>query len=550
MRIDTEVKFQGLAREFVFRGEIMVTPVVELDLSKVLARYLAHDFNIVLKTGPFQHCRGFIRYRARSGAADRYIDRMQSVAATVARAREIFDNGTTRPLAWRLEQLGSLRRMLIERRREFASALAADLGKHETEAQLTEIGFVTAEAAHLEKHLAAWLRPRPVSVPLAVQPAKAWTELTPLGVVLVIGPWNYPLQLLLAPLAGALAAGNTVVLKPSEHAPATSAALARWIPEFLPEAVQVVEGGIPETTELLALRFDHIFFTGGEAAAKVVLRAAAEHLTPVTLELGGKSPAYVDASTDLAKAAKRLAWGRFMNAGQTCVAPDYVLATEEVLVPLQRELVKAIEALFGKDASRSESYGRIVNDKHFDRLAALADGSTVVYGGGRDAANRYFAPTLLRPAPGDAVMAEEIFGPLLPLVPVSGTDEAIRVINAGAKPLALYVFSNDAGTRRAFSEQTSSGALCFDVPAAHLTVPGLPFGGVGNSGMGAYHGEHSLRTFSHERSTLSKPQWPDTLELIYPPYTKAKHRIISTLVAPAGKRGKKPGKIAGKPASE
>src|SRR6478736_3882006 len=272
MRIDTEVKFQGLAR------------------------YLAHDFNIVLKTGPFQHCRGFIRYRARSGAADRYIDRMQSVAATVARAREIFDNGTTRPLSWRLEQLGSLRRMLIERRREFASALAADLGKHETEAQLTEIGFVTAEAAHLEKHLVAWLRPRPVSVPLAVQPAKAWTELTPLGVVLVIGPWNYPLQLLLAPLAGALAAGNTVVLKPSEHAPATSAALARWIPEFLPEAVQVVEGGIPETTELLALRFDHIFFTGGEAAAKVVLRAAAEHLTPVTLELGGKSPAYVDAS--------------------------------------------------------------------------------------------------------------------------------------------------------------------------------------------------------------------------------------------------------------
>ncbi|KRE80228.1 aldehyde dehydrogenase family protein [Arthrobacter sp. Soil763] len=460
---------------------------------------------------------------------------MHTVAAAVARAREVFDSGTTRPLAWRLEQLGNLRRMLVERRGEFAAALAGDLGKHETEAQLTEIGFVTAEAAHLEKHLAAWLKPRPVSVPLAVQPAKAWTELTPLGVVLVIGPWNYPLQLLLAPLAGALAAGNTAVLKPSEHAPATSAALARWIPEYLPGAAEVIEGGIPETTALLEMRFDHIFFTGGEAAAKVVLRAAAEHLTPVTLELGGKSPAYVDSTADLAKTAKRLAWGRFMNAGQTCVAPDYVLATEEVLEPLQRELVKAITALFGSDPARSDSYGRIVNDRHFERVAALADGSTVVHGGGRNAASRYFAPSLLRPAPGDAVMGEEIFGPLLPLVPVSGQAEAIRMINAGAKPLALYVFSNDPGTRQAFSEETSSGALCFDVPAAHLSVPGLPFGGVGNSGMGAYHGEHSVRTFSHERSTLSKPSWPDTLELIYPPYTKAKHRLISALVAPAGK---------------
>lgn len=464
---------------------------------------------------------------------------MQTVAPAVARAREVFDSGTTRPLAWRLRQLGNLRRMLIERRTDFAEALGSDLGKHATEAQLTEIGFVTAEAAHLEKNLEAWLRPRRVPVPLSVQPARAWTEMTPLGVVLVISPWNYPLQLLLAPLAGALAAGNTVVLKPSEHAPATSAAMARWIPEYLAGAAEVVQGGIPETTALLAERFDHIFFTGGEAAAKAVLRAAAGNLTPVTLELGGKSPAYVDSSADLAKAAKRIAWGRFMNAGQTCVAPDYVLATEDVLVPLERELAKAIRALFGADPSRSGSYGRIIDDRHFERLAALADGSTVVHGGERDATSRYFAPTLLRPAPGDTVMAEEIFGPLLPLVPVSGRGEAIRMINARAKPLALYVFSNDAATRRAFAEQTSSGALCFDVPAAHLLVPGLPFGGVGASGMGAYHGEHSLRTFSHERSTLSKPYWPETLELIFPPYTRAKLRIISSLVVPPGKR---PGK--------
>ena len=461
---------------------------------------------------------------------------MQTAASAAARARELFDGGTTRPLAWRLEQLGNLRRMLIERRTDFADALGADLGKHRTEAQLTEIGFVTAETAHLERHLEAWLRPRPVPVPLAVQPARAWTELTPLGVVLVIGPWNYPLQLLLAPLAGALAAGNTAVLKPSEHAPATAAALARWIPEYLAGAAEVVQGGIPETAALLAERFDHIFFTGGETAAKVVMRAAAENLTPVTLELGGKSPAYVDASTDLAKTAKRIAWGRFMNAGQTCVAPDYVLATPEVLEPLEHELVKAITALFGADSARSTSYGRIVNDRHFARIAALADGSTVVHGGQRDAASLHFAPTLVRPAPGDAVLEEEIFGPLLPLVPVSGREEAIRLINARAKPLALYVFSNDAGTRRAFAERTSSGALCFDVPAAHLSIPGLPFGGVGASGMGAYHGEYSVRTFSHERPTLSKPHWPDTLELIYPPYGRTKHRIISALVAPAGRR--------------
>ncbi|MCU1539494.1 MAG: aldehyde dehydrogenase [Arthrobacter sp.] len=515
--------------------ETMIPAVVELNLTEVLARYLVHIFNIDPKTGPFQHSQAFILHRDGLGCRCRYIVRMQTITSAVARARTFFDGGATRPLAWRLEQLRNLRRMLTDRRRDFAAALAADLGKHATEALLTEIGFVTAEAAHLEKNLATWLRPRPVPVPLAVQPARAWTELTPLGVVLVIGPWNYPLQLVLAPLAGALAAGNTVVLKPSEHAPATSAALARWVPEYLPGAAEVVQGGVPETTALLAMRFDHIFFTGGEAAARVVLRAAAENLTPVTLELGGKSPAYVDASTDLATAAKRIAWGRFLNAGQTCVAPDYVLATEEVLEPLQRELATAISALFGPDPATSGSYGRIINDRHFERLAGLADGSTVVHGGDRDAASLHFAPTLLRPAPGDTVMEEEIFGPLLPLVPVSGREEAIRRINARAKPLALYVFSNDAETRRAFAEGTSSGALCFDVPAAHLMVPGLPFGGVGASGTGAYHGEHSLRTFSHERSTLAKPHRPDTLKLIYPPYSRTKHRVISALVAPARK---------------
>lgn len=460
---------------------------------------------------------------------------MHTAAAAVARSRSLFDSGVTRPLAWRLEQLGNLRRMLTERREDFSEALLSDLGKHRSESQLTELGFVTAEAAHLERHLAAWLRPRPVGVPLAVQPGRAWTELTPLGVVLVIGTWNYPVQLNLAPLAGALAAGNTVVVKPSEHAPATSAALVRWVPEYLGGAAEVVPGGIPETTALLAERFDHIFFTGGQNAARVVMRAAAEHLTPVTLELGGRCPAFVDGTADLATTARRIAWGRFMNAGQTCVAPDYVLAAPEVLDALEPLLVDAIISMFGKDPAGSASYGRIVDDRHFERLAELADGSTVVHGGQRDPGNRYFAPTLLRPAPGDAVLDEEIFGPLLPLVPVSGRDEAIRMIKASPKPLAVYVFSADDGVRGSFAAETSSGALVYGAPAAHLTVPGLPFGGVGGSGMGAYHGEHSVRTFSHERASFDKPMRPDTLGLAYPPYGTVKDTVVTALLSLAGR---------------
>ncbi|CAN7385936.1 aldehyde dehydrogenase family protein [Arthrobacter sp. LjRoot78] len=456
-------------------------------------------------------------------------------AAAVARSRELFDSGVTRPLAWRLEQLGNLRRMLTERREDFIAALFSDLGKHRTESAMTEISFVTAEAAHLERHLAAWLRPRPVDVPVVLQPARAWTELTPLGVVLVIGTWNYPVQLTLAPLAGALAAGNTVVVKPSEHAPATSAALARWMPEYLGGAAEVVTGGIPETTALLAERFDHIFFTGGQDAARVVMRAAAEHLTPVTLELGGRCPAFVDETADLATTARRIAWGRFVNAGQTCVAPDYVLATPKILDALQPLIVDAITAMFGKDPAGSASYGRIVDDRHFDRLAELADSSTVVHGGQRNPGSRYFAPTLLRPAPGDAILGEEIFGPLLPLVPVSGRDEAIRMINADPKPLAVYVFSTDDSVRGSFAAETSSGALAYGAPAAHVSVPGLPFGGVGGSGMGAYHGEHSVRTFSHERASLDKPLWPDTFGLAYPPYGKAKDKLVTALLSFAGR---------------
>lgn len=503
-----------------------------------------------------------------------------SVAETVAAARTLFASGVTRSYQWRVRALKSLNQMLIDQQDHFADALAADLGKHPSESWLTEIGFLTAEISHTLKHLKGWLEPVSAPVPLAIMPAKASTVLDPLGVVLVIAPWNYPIQLLLAPVIGALAAGNTVVAKPSELAPASSAALARWVPEYLQGSVTIVEGAVPETTALLEEKFDHIFYTGNGRVGRIVMAAAAKHLTPVTLELGGKSPVYVDESVDMKGAAARIAWGKFMNAGQTCVAPDYVLGTPAALASLAAELPAAIAALYGESPRTSEMYGRIINDAAFDRISALleqdvvghdgvkhdllthellkhellkhdagpaasadstrssvARGSrgAVVTGGDSDAAVRFIAPTVIHVDADSALMSGEIFGPVLPLLSVESYQEAIAFINAGDKPLALYVFSNDAPVREAFITQTSSGALNFGVPVAHLTVPGLPFGGVGESGMGGYHGKFSIETFSHRKAILEKPLAPDTLALIYPPFNTLKRNVIKRFVAPAKK---------------
>ncbi len=457
------------------------------------------------------------------------------ITVQVADARAAFDSGASRPIPWRVERLRAVQRMLIERGSEFAAALKQDLGKHPSEAWLTEIGFVTAEITHTLKNLQRWLAPERASVSVSLQPASGLIIREPLGVVLVIAPWNYPVQLLLAPLVGALAAGNTVVLKPSEVAPATSAAMQRWIPQYLDGAVFVVQGGAEETTALLRERFDHIFYTGNGTVGRIVMRAAAEHLTPVTLELGGKSPVFVDESADLPATAMRLAWGKFMNAGQTCVAPDYVLASRPVVADLARLLPEAIGRLYGLDPRSSKEYGRIVNDRHFQRLTGLLAAADVVTGGEHDAASRYLAPTVVRADSDSALMQEEIFGPVLPLVEVAGTDEAIDFINRRNKPLALYVFTARAQTKAKFTEQTSSGALCFGIPAAHLLVPGLPFGGVGASGMGAYHGRFSLDTFSHRKAVLDKPLRPDTMRLVYPPFSAAKNLIMRKVIAPAGR---------------
>ncbi|MFF8819433.1 aldehyde dehydrogenase family protein [Leucobacter sp. NPDC015123] len=453
------------------------------------------------------------------------IDRIPGI---VAGLRYTFDQGVTRPESWRREQLTRLRDLLLERGADFERALFEDLGKAGTEAQLTEIGFLVAEIDHALSHLGRWIRPRRVGLPLALQPALGKVVPEPLGVVLVIAPWNYPLMLALSPVIGALAAGNSVVIKPSELAPATAELISRVIPDTLDKrAVAVVEGAVPETTALLAERFDHIFYTGNGNVGRIVARAAAENLTPVTLELGGKSPAYVDDSVPLDEAAKRLVWGKFMNVGQTCVAPDYVIGSREVLARLAPLLADAIHELYGSAAQQNPDYGRVVNRAQFDRLVGyLADGEAAV-GGHYDAEALHIDPTVLTGVSREArVMQEEIFGPILPLVEVSDLDDALAFVTGRDKPLAAYVFSDDSDVRRRWERETSSGALAFGVPVMHLTAPELPFGGVGESGMGAYHGELSFRVFSHEKAVLAKPLRPDTLAAtVMPPYTAAKDGV-------------------------
>ena len=454
-----------------------------------------------------------------------------SIPSVVAGVRKTFDQGRTKPLAWRRAQLRGLRDLLVQAGPQLEQAVWSDLRKSASEAQLTEINITISEVDVALKHLASWTRPARTALPPSVLPARGWVVSEPLGTVLVIGTWNYPILLLLTPLIGALAAGNSAVLKPSELAPATADAIARLVPKYLdPDAVAVIRGDADTTDAILAERFDSIFFTGSGRVGRIVMTAAAKNLTPVVLELGGKSPVYVDDTVDLAEAARRIAWGRFSNAGQTCVAPDYVLATRPVQAELERHLVVALREMWGGDPASSDDYGRIVNDANFERLAKLLDNGRRVTGGETDPATRYIAPTVLADVPRDsAVMAAEIFGPVLPIVTVADVDDAIGYIRANDKPLSLYVYSSDREVRRRFITQTSSGAIGFDVNTIHLAVPELPFGGVGESGMGAYHGKRSFQAFSHEKALLSKTLAPDTLKFVYPPYSKRKYDLITKL---------------------
>lgn len=452
------------------------------------------------------------------------------VTKVVESLRTTFEAGTTRPIRWRREQLLNLKRLLEEQADRLSRALHADLGKSAIEAHTTELGFCIGEIDHILRHLDEWVTPRRVKVPVSQKPGRAEVVPEPLGVALVISPWNYPVHLLVAPLAAAIAAGNAVLCKPSELAPATSAEIAALFAQYLDtEAVAVVEGGPEVASALLAERFDHIFFTGSTAIGRTVMAAAAEHLTPVTLELGGKSPAIVDRSANLAATARRIVFGKFVNAGQTCVAPDHVLVDEAVEDELVSLMAAAITDFYGADPSESADYGRIVNDRHLARLRRLLDGGgydAVAAGGTVDADARYIAPTVLRGVALDApVMGEEIFGPILPVVPVVSLDEAVEVVNRGAKPLALYVFAEDEEAVESVLERTSSGGVCVNHTLMHLAVPDLPFGGVGPSGMGAYHGKAGFDAFSHHRSVLRKASRPDP-SIQYPPYGKWKSKII------------------------
>jgi aldehyde dehydrogenase (NAD+) len=457
--------------------------------------------------------------------------KISEIPGAVAALRAAFDGGRTRGIEWRKKQLEGLKRMLAEREPEILEALRADVGKPALEAYTAEIAFTAAELDYTLKRLASWMAPERVPTPLVTQPGTSRIHKEPLGVVLVIGPWNYPFQLVIAPLVGALSAGNCVLIKPSEVAPATSSLVARWLPEYVdPECVKVVEGAVPETTALLAERFDHIFYTGNGAVGRVVMEAAAKHLTPVTLELGGKSPCFVDRDVDLDVAVKRIVWGKFYNAGQTCVAPDYLLVHEAVLASTLTRLKETIREFYGEDPKRSPDYGRIVNARHHQRLVRLLDDGEVVTGGQADEADRYLAPTVLKNVPDAApVMQDEIFGPILPVLSVSSVDEAIAIVNRRPKPLALYVFSSDTENQQKVIERTSSGGATINHAQLHLLVPGLPFGGVGPSGMGAYHGRMSFDTFTHRKAVLKKPTSIDP-PIIYPPYTESKAKWLRRLL--------------------
>jgi aldehyde dehydrogenase (NAD+) len=442
---------------------------------------------------------------------------LDEIPRIVFRLETEFETYSTWPLTWRREQLERLRQMIRACEGELLAALHADLGKPSAEAWAGDLGPVLAEIRGALKNLKRWTRPEKVGGFSLLGRAQVIRE--PRGVVLIISAWNYPVSLLLMPLVGALAAGNAVVLKPSEVAAQTSAVLARRVREYLdPAGVAVVEGGVEQTTALLEQPFAHIFYTGNGRVGRIVMAAAARHLVSVTLELGGKSPCIVDRDADLEIAARRIAWGKFINAGQTCIAPDYVLVHERCEDELILALGAAIESFYGADPSASPDYARIVNRRHWDRLCALlADGDAVI-GGEADASRLYIAPTVLRNvSPKSPIMQEEIFGPILPLLRVNSMDDAVDFVNELDCPLALYLFSEDPEVREKVLDDTSSGGVCVNGTLLQSAHPALPFGGVNESGMGAYHGRHTFETFSHRKSVLTRGRRFDP-SFLYPPY--------------------------------
>jgi aldehyde dehydrogenase (NAD+) len=451
------------------------------------------------------------------------------VAKTVARLRQTFATGKTRSVQWRQTQLRALEKMMVENEPAIAAALEEDLDRSPFEAWLADAATTAGEAHYAAKHVKKWMRRKYRRLELAQLPGRGWVEYEPYGTVLVIGAWNYPFYLTLGPLVGAIAAGNTVVLKPSEIAQASADLMAELVPRYLDnEAIAVVEGDGAVSQELIAQGLDRVFFTGGTEIGRKVYEGAAPHLTPVTLELGGKSPVIVAADADVDVAAKRIAWIKLLNAGQTCVAPDYVLADAKV----RDELVEKIGQAITTFRSEEKTGLRIVNQRQFDRLTGYlaTTKGTIALGGNSDASTLRLEPTVVvDPDPDEPLMRNEIFGPILPVISVQSLDDAIRFVNSRPKPLSAYLFTKTRAVRERVIREVPAGGMLVNHLAFQVSTARLPFGGVGASGMGAYHGRWGFEEFSHSKSVLTKPTRPDISSFIYPPYTEKAWKLARRL---------------------
>ena len=445
--------------------------------------------------------------------------------------RDYFRSGRTLPVSARIYALERLEQAILAYEADLYRALKTDLGKSQTESYLCEVGLTLSELRYVKRHVKAWSQKKYILPSLAQLPGHCFTLQEPYGVVLILSPWNYPVLLTLEPLIGALAAGNCTVVKPSAYSPNVSAVLKKLLDETFPSAyVSVVEGGRQENQALLTQKFDYIFFTGSPAVGREVMAKAAAQLTPVTLELGGKSPCIVARSADLRRAARRIVFGKFLNCGQTCVAPDYLLADFRIKDALLEEIFREIFRMYGENPLNSQDYGKIINQKHFERLLKLLDRNKLVLGGETDPEKLRIAPAVLDGVSGDdPVMQEEIFGPILPVLTVDSVAEAIAFIQERPRPLALYLFTQRKQTEKRVLSTLSFGGGCVNDTVLHLASSHLLFGGVGDSGMGAYHGKKSFQTFSHEKGLLKTPGWPE-IQLRYPPYTPQKERWARRLL--------------------
>lgn len=469
-------------------------------------------------------------------------DLRMNLLENVSTVRNAYITGVTKSIKFRLSQLKALLRLYEDNTEAMVTALAEDMSKSKQEAIISEIDYLINDVRTMLRNLPTWSKPKKPNKPLINLLDQVIIEKEPYGVVLIISAWNYPLQLAFAPLSGAIAAGNCAIIKPSEIAPACSKLIAHLVPQYLDKnCYRVVEGGIFETSELLKLKFDFIFFTGSTHTGKIVQEAAAKFLTPTTLELGGKSPVFIDSSADIEIAVKRIMWGKCFNAGQTCIAPDYVLCTKKI----QKQFVDMVEQVlnewYGTQIDQSPDYARIINVSHFKRLIRLLENAKIAYGGNSCITEKYIQPTvLIDVAATDLVMQEEIFGPILPILNVNNVDEAIDFINAKEKPLALYIFSNNQKTINLFRKNTSCGGITVNDTLMHFSCDSLPFGGVGNSGLGAYHGKFSFNTFSHKKSILIKSlnKLGENLQNSrYPPYSDKKIKFLTSMTKRKARNG-------------